>query len=163
VSNGEREKGDDFGLNKVIVQSALALKHFGKQPTIVVNNAGWTYSQKPTMEVTDEEFDQVFNVNVKAIFLSYRVMVPIMKEAGGGSFISISSTAALRPRPKLTWCTSFTSLSSSSGTDSAFPFVMTDNATKGAVSVASKSMALEHAADNIRFNSVCPVAGNTPL
>lgn len=56
------------------------------------------------MDVTDEEFDQVFNINVKAIFLSYRVLVPIMKEAGGGSFISISSTAALRPRPKLTWC-----------------------------------------------------------
>lgn len=109
---------------------------------IVVNNAGTTYRNKPTLEVTEADFDQVFNVNVKGIFLSVNTIVPYFIERGkGGTFIQISSTAALRPRPGLTWY----------------------NATKGAVSTASKSLAIEYGKHNIRFNCVCPVAGDTPL
>lgn len=85
-------------------QTARAFEAFKKHPTIVVNNAGWTYSQKPSSQVTSEEFDKVFDINVKGVFLSYQTLVPIMQANGGGSFISISSTAALRPRPMLTWC-----------------------------------------------------------
>lgn len=119
----------------------VAVKSFGGL-NIVVNNAGTTYRNKPTLEVTEKEFDLVFNVNVKGIYLSFATIIPFMIEQGtGGSFIQISSTAALRPRPKLTWY----------------------NATKGAVSIASKSMAIEHGPDNIRFNCICPVAGDTPL
>ncbi|PWN52368.1 NAD(P)-binding protein [Violaceomyces palustris] len=119
----------------------VAAEKFGSSPTVVVNNAGWTYSQKPTLDLTEEEFDKVFEINVKSIFISFRELIPIMQRAGGGSFINISSTAAIRPRPRLTWY----------------------NATKGAVSTASKAMAIEHAKDKIRFNCVNPVAGNTPL
>lgn len=118
-----------------------AVKNFGGLH-VVVNNAGTTYRNKPTMEVTPEEFDLVFNVNVKGIYLSFATIVPyFIKQGSGGAFIQISSTAALRPRPNLTWY----------------------NATKGAVSTASKSMAIEHGPDNIRFNCICPVAGDTPL
>lgn len=71
---------------------------------VVVNNAGWTYMAKPTTEVTESEFDRVFNVNVKSIYMSTDVIIPYFKKRGkGGSFITISSTAALRPRPNLTW------------------------------------------------------------
>jgi 3-oxoacyl-[acyl-carrier protein] reductase len=109
---------------------------------IVVNNAGVTYANKPTLEVTEKDFDKVFNVNVKAIYISASVILPhFIKQGTGGTFIQTSSTAALRPRPGLTWY----------------------NATKGAVSIASKSMAVEYGPYNVRFNCVCPVAGDTPL
>ncbi|KAK5690824.1 hypothetical protein LTR97_011985 [Elasticomyces elasticus] len=102
----------------------------------VVNNAGWTYANKSTNDVTDEEFDKVFAVNVKAIFYSASVVVPYMQKKGnGGSFVTIASTAGIRPRGGLTWY----------------------NSTKAAVINATKSMAVEYAKDNIRFNNVCPV------
>ena len=93
---------------------------------------------QPTNEVTDEDFDKVFTVNVKSIYYSANVIVPYMQKKGnGGSFVSIASTAGIRPRPGLTWY----------------------NASKAAVINATKTMAVEYAKDKIRFNSVCPVVG----
>jgi len=110
---------------------------FGKLD-VVINNAGTTYRNKPTNEVTDEDFDKVFNVNVKSIYYSANVIVPYMQKKGnGGSFVSIASTAGIRPRPGLTWY----------------------NASKAAVINATKTMAVEFAKDKIRFNNVCPVVG----
>lgn len=115
---------------------------FHQTPTICINNAGWTYSNKSTLTVTEEEFDKVFNVNAKSFFISVNVLVPIMQKAGkGGVFVQIASTAGVRPRPNLTWY----------------------NASKAAVIAANKSMALEFAKDKIRFNCVNPVAGVTPM
>ncbi|KAI6849275.1 hypothetical protein KC367_g5632 [Hortaea werneckii] len=110
---------------------------------IVVNNAGTTYANKPTTEVTEADFDKVFDVNVKSIYHSTMTIVPYMKsKALGGSFVNIASTAGIRPRPGLTWY----------------------NASKAAVITATKTMAVEYASDNIRFNSVCPVVSlNTGL
>jgi NAD(P)-dependent dehydrogenase (short-subunit alcohol dehydrogenase family) len=86
--------------------------------------------------VTDEDFDLVFSVNVKSIYYSANVIVPLMQEKkNGGCFISIASTAGIRPRPGLTWY----------------------NASKAAVINATKTMAVEYAPDKIRFTSVCPV------
>lgn len=70
---------------------------------ILVNNAGTTYNNKPTLDVTTEEFDKVFNVNVRSIFWSIKAVVPIMQKAGGGSIINISSIGSVRPRPGLVW------------------------------------------------------------
>lgn len=93
---------------------------------------------QPTAEVTDEDFDKVFAVNVKSIYYSSAVIVPIIQKKGnGGSFISVASTAGIRPRPGLTWY----------------------NASKAAVINATKTMGVEYAKDNIRFNSICPVVG----
>ncbi len=108
---------------------------------ILVNNAGYTYANKPMLEVTDEEFDRVFAVNVKAVFLACRYAAPRIAKRGGGSIINTASTAALRPRPGLTWY----------------------NASKGAVVTATKSMALEFAEWKIRVNALCPVLGKTGL
>ncbi|TKA35933.1 hypothetical protein B0A54_12157 [Friedmanniomyces endolithicus] len=113
----------------------FAHEKFGRLDA-VVNNAGWTYANKSTLEVTDAEFDKVFAVNVKAIYYSANAVVPYMQKQGqGGSFVTIASTAGIRPRGGLTWY----------------------NATKAAVINATKSMAVEYAKDNIRFNNVCPV------
>lgn len=109
---------------------------------IVVNNAGATYPNKPTGTVTDKDFDLVMNVNVKSIYLSSNVIVPYFIDNNRpGVFIQVSSTAAIRPRPGLTWY----------------------NASKAAVSIASKTMAVEYGPKKIRFNSVCPVVGSTGM
>jgi 3-oxoacyl-[acyl-carrier protein] reductase len=110
-------------------------------PDILVNNAGTTHRNKPLMDVTEDEFDRVFRVNVKSIFHAVRTVAPLMRAQGGGVILNVSSTAALRPRPGLTWY----------------------NASKGAASLATKSLALELAPWKIRVNALCPVMGATGL
>ena len=118
----------------------LAVEKFGSLD-VVVNNAGWTYRNKPLLEVSEAEFDKAFAINVKSIFLMTNACVPVMKKQGSGRIINIGSTAGVRPRPGLTWY----------------------NATKGAVNLMSKSMAVELAPDGIRVNCVAPVIGETGL
>jgi 3-oxoacyl-[acyl-carrier protein] reductase len=108
---------------------------------VVVNNAGITHSNTSMLEVDEATFDRVFAVNVKSIYWSALCAVPVLRRQGGGSIINIASTAALRPRPGLTWY----------------------NGSKGAVVTISKSMAVELAPDNIRVNAICPVIGETGL
>ncbi|MDP3257683.1 MAG: SDR family oxidoreductase [Bosea sp. (in: a-proteobacteria)] len=108
---------------------------------IVVNNAGTTHRNMPMTEVTEEEFDRLFAVNVKSIYLMAKATVPHFREHGGGVILNIGSTAGVRPRPGLTWY----------------------NGSKGAVNLLSKSMAVELAPDRIRVNAIAPVAGETPL
>ena len=119
---------------------ARAVKSFGRLD-IVVNNAGWTFRNKPMLEVTEEEFDRVFAINVKSIYLMANAAIPVMRAQGGGRIINIGSTAGVRPRPGLTWY----------------------NASKGAVNLVSKSMAVELAPDGIRVNCIAPVIGATGL
>jgi 3-oxoacyl-[acyl-carrier protein] reductase len=102
---------------------------------IVVNNAGWTHRNKPYLEVTEAEFDRVYAVNVKSIYLSAQHAVPVFRKRGRGCFVNIASTAGVRPRPGLT----------------------VYNSSKGAVIVMSKSMAGEFGPDRIRVNCVNPV------
>ncbi len=110
-------------------------------PDILVNNAGTTHKNGPILDVTEEMFDRVFRVNVKSIFFFVREIAPVMRDAGGGVILNIGSTAGLRPRPGLTWY----------------------NASKGAVNLVSKSLAVELAPWKIRVNSICPVMGATGL
>jgi 3-oxoacyl-[acyl-carrier protein] reductase len=117
-----------------------AIEAFGRVD-IVVNNAGTTHRNKPIMEVEEAEFDRIFAVNVKSILLTAQAFVPHMRSHGGGALINVGSTAALRPRPGLT----------------------VYNASKGAVHVMTKSMAVELAPDKIRVCALAPVAGETPL
>jgi len=107
----------------------------------VVNNAGISHHNKPMLDVTEDEFDRVFAVNVKSIYNMTHAIVPLMRAEGGGNILNIGSTAGIRPRPGLTWY----------------------NASKGAVNLLSKSMAVELAPDRIRVNALAPVAGETPL
>jgi 3-oxoacyl-[acyl-carrier protein] reductase len=117
-----------------------ANKAFGRVD-IVVNNAGTSHRNRPMLEVDEAEFDRVFAVNVKSIFLMAHALIPHMRTNGDGVVINIGSTAGLRPRPGLTWY----------------------NATKGAVHLMTKSMAVELAPDKIRVCALAPVAGETPL
>ncbi len=119
---------------------AAALDHAGRLD-IVVNNAGWTHRNKPLLEVTEEEFDRVYAINVKSIYHMTSIVVPRMTEQGGGVMINIGSVAGIRPRPGLTWY----------------------NSTKGAVNLLTRSLAVELAPRKIRVNCVAPVMGATGL
>jgi 3-oxoacyl-[acyl-carrier protein] reductase len=123
---GDVTKGADW---------AKLVREAGEDLSVVVNNAGWTHRNKPYLEVTEAEFDRVYAVNVKSIYLSAQHVVPLFRKRGGGCFVNIASTAGVRPRPGLT----------------------VYNSSKGAVITMSKSMAGEFGPDKIRVNCVNPV------
>ena len=123
---GDVTKGADW---------AKLVREAGDRLEIVVNNAGWTHRNKPYLEVTEAEFDKVYAVNVKSIYLSAMHAVPVFRKRGGGCFVNVASTAGIRPRPGLT----------------------VYNSSKGAVINMSKSMAGEFGPDRIRVNCVNPV------
>jgi NAD(P)-dependent dehydrogenase (short-subunit alcohol dehydrogenase family) len=82
---------------------AAAQEKFGRCD-ILVNNAGWSYVNKATAEVTEEEFERVFDVNVKGVYLGCQAWVGQAIERGeGGVVINIASVGATRPRPGLVW------------------------------------------------------------
>ena len=108
---------------------------------ILVNNAGVTHLPTPMEDVSEEEFDRVFAVNMKSVYLTARHLVPHFKATGAAAILNIASTAGLSPRPKLNWY----------------------NASKGWMVTATKTMAVELAPNGIRVNALCPVAGETPL
>ena len=123
---------------KRMIQSA---KDLGGGLDILVNNAGYSHRNKQFSDVTDEEFDKVYDVNVKAVFIAIQEALPVLRERGGGCIINTSSTAALRPRPGLAvYCSS-----------------------KGAVSNLTKALAVELAPDKVRVNAICPVIGETGM
>ena len=117
-----------------------ALDEFGGLD-VVVNNAGTTHRNQPMLDVSEEQFDRIYRVNVKSLFLTARHAVPHFRKQKRGAFITIASNAGVRPRPGLTWY----------------------NGSKGAAIVTSRSMAAELAPDNIRVNVINPVAGETAM
>ncbi len=108
---------------------------------ILVNNAGTTHRNRPMTEVSEEEYERIFAVNVKSVFLSARHVVPLMKEQGHGIILNVASTAGVRPRPGLVWYST----------------------SKGAMMTATKAMAIELAPEKIRVNAINPVAGETGM
>src|SRR5262245_57623788 len=118
----------------------FTLDQFGGLTT-VVNNAGTTHRNQPMLNVSEEQFDRIYAVNVKSIFHSAHHCVPYFRQKGGGVFINIASTAGVRPRPGLTWY----------------------NGSKGAAIMTGRSMAAELAPDRIRGCTINPVAGETAL
>ena len=117
-----------------------AQKTFGV-PDIVVNNAGITHLPQTMENVTEDDFDRVFAVNCKSVYLTARAFLPGMKSRGSGVFLNVASTAGVSPRPRLNWY----------------------NASKGWMITATRAMAVELAPEGIRVNALNPVAGETPL
>ncbi len=146
-----RAAADGIGDNAIFVRCDVAkrsdidaavaatLKSFGALD-ILVNNAGVSHVNKGVLDISEAEFDRVFAVNVKGVFLFSQAVVPAMRQRGG-VIVNIGSTAGLRPRPGL----------------SAY------NATKGAVHNLTKTLAVELAPDKIRVCAIAPVATDTPL
>ncbi len=131
----------DVSRRDEVAAAVRAMTAAGGRVDAYVNNAGVTHRNQSLLEVSEEWFDRIFAVNVKALYLSALELVPVFRAQGGGVVVNVASTAGIRPRPGLT----------------------VYNASKAAAILFSKSMAVEFAPDNIRVNAVCPVAGDTPL
>ena len=108
---------------------------------ILVNNAGVAHLPQPLEGLPEDDFDRILAVNVKAIYLAAKEVVPRFKAQKHGVILNIASTAGVSPRPRLTWY----------------------NASKGWVITATRSMAVELAPFGIRVVALNPVAGETPL
>ena len=119
---------------------AATLKAFGKID-ILINNAGTTHLPAPMEDVTEDDFDKVFAVNCKSVYLTAKHIVPLMKAQGSGAILNVASTAGVSPRPRLNWY----------------------NASKGWMNNATKGMAVELAPEGVRVNALNPVAGDTPM
>jgi len=107
---------------------------------ILVNNAG-IIRRATVLETTEAEWDQVMAVNVKSIFLLSKYAIPVMEQAGGGVIINTASGWGLTGgRRAAAYC-----------------------ASKGAVVLLTKAMALDHGEQNIRVNCICPGDTDTPM
>ena len=117
-----------------------AEKQFGPLD-ILVNNAGVSHVPTPTEDVSEDDFDRIVAVNMKAIYLAAKEVVPRFKSRRRGVILNMASTAGVSPRPRLSWY----------------------NASKGWVITATRSLAVELAPFGIRVVALNPVAGETPL
>ena len=119
----------------------VTIEKFGRLD-IFIQNAAIGMKPKSLIETSEEEFDILFRVNVKSVFLGAKRVIPVLINQGdGGVILNVVSTAAIRPRPGLT----------------------VYNSTKGALIPMTKALALEVADYGIRVNGICPVAGETPM
>jgi NAD(P)-dependent dehydrogenase (short-subunit alcohol dehydrogenase family) len=107
---------------------------------VLVNNAGVVH-RATILETSEADWDRVMEVNVKAIYLLSREVIPLMVERGGGSIINMASGWGLAAGPRAAaYC-----------------------ASKGAVVQLTKGMAIDHAPDGVRVNCVCPGDVDTPM
>ena len=123
---------------KAMVEAAVA--RFGGLD-ILVNNAGMGHLPQPLESLSEDEFDRILAVNVKAIYLAAKEVVPRFKTQRSGVILNIASTAGVSPRPRLAWY----------------------NASKGWVITATRAMAVELAPFGVRVVALNPVAGETPM
>ena len=123
-----------------------AVQHFGRID-ILINNAGVSHLPQALEDVSEDDFDRIAAINIKAIYLGMREVVPLLKGNAAGAngirgvVLNIASTAGVSPRPRLSWY----------------------NASKGWVITATRACAVELAPFGIRVNALNPVAGETPL
>jgi NAD(P)-dependent dehydrogenase (short-subunit alcohol dehydrogenase family) len=115
------------------------LEQFGRLD-ILFNNAG-IIRRADVVGTTEEEWDRVLAVNLKSIFLMSKYAVPLMAQAGGGAIINTSSGWGMKGGPQaVSYC-----------------------ASKGAVVNMTRAMAIDHGAQNIRVNCICPGDVDTPM
>lgn len=131
---------DVSAAESVDAMARAALAAFGTLD-ILVNNAGVSHLPAPMEAISEADFDRVVAVNIKSVYLTARALVPHMKANKRGAILNVASTAAVSPRPRLSWY----------------------NASKGWMVTATKSMAVELAPLGVRVNAINPVAGETPL
>ena len=118
---------------------AVTINQF-KSVTVLVNNAG-VLLPGTAESLSEEDFDQTYSVNVRGLWLLSRAVLPHMRAAGGGSIIHVGSVlSTLGARNRVAYA-----------------------ASKGAVAAMTRAMALDHAAENIRVNCICPGIVETEL
>lgn len=118
---------------------AAAAERFGRLDTVVCA-AGIT-SRSPISDLDEDEFDRVIAVNLKGVYTIVRAALPPLRDAGGGTIVTVGSEMAF----------------------AADPQAPVYNASKGAVVMFSKAVAVDLITDNIRVNCACPGMTATPL
>ena len=108
---------------------------------ILVNNAGTTHRNKPALQVSEEEFDRVYKVNVKSLFWAAQAVLPGFVAQGSGCIVNVASTTGVRPGPGLAWY----------------------SGSKAAMINLTKGLALEFARSGVRINAVNPMIGETAM
>ena len=108
---------------------------------VLVNCAGMGQRPKPIEETSDAEFDRIFSINVRSVFLMIRAALPYLAESSEPVIVNIASNISIRPRPGYAAYT----------------------ASKGAVATLTRSLAIELAPRNIRVVALCPAASDTPM
>ena len=115
-------------------------KVFGRLD-ILVNNAGTTHRNKPALQVSEDEFDRVYKVNVKSLFWAAQSVLPGFVAQGSGCIVNVASTTGVRPGPGLVWY----------------------SGSKAAMINLTKGLALEFARSGVRINAVNPMIGETAM
>ena len=110
-------------------------------PTILVNSAGRVGQGGPIDETDEAEWERLFDVNVKGTYLAVKVFGPGMRQTRRGAIVNLASTAGLVGSQAL----------------GAY------SASKGAVVLMTRSLALSYAPDGVRVNCVCPGSIETPM
>ena len=109
-------------------------------PDVLVNNAGVLHIGTAE-QITEEQWDQTFNVNVRGLWRMSRAVLPSMRKAGGGSIVNVASVLGINgARLRAAYA-----------------------ASKGAVVLLTKCMAIDHGPDKIRVNAICPSFVETDL
>lgn len=118
---------------------AFALEIYGGLD-ILVNAAGiQTYGT--VVDTPEEVWDETLAVNLKSIYLMAKYAIPAMRQRGGGAIVNVSSVQALASEQRVAaYC-----------------------ASKGGINALTRSMAVDHALENIRVNAVCPGTVDTPM
>jgi NAD(P)-dependent dehydrogenase (short-subunit alcohol dehydrogenase family) len=141
------EQGHEAVFARVDVSSETAVKQMAEDTVarwgridILFNNAG-VVLVKPLEETTEDEWDRLMSINVKAAFLAIKHVVPHMRRSGGGAILNTGSIA---------------SFTGQLGTP-------VYSASKGAIALLTKSLALDYGRDHIRVNCLCPGITDTPM
>jgi NAD(P)-dependent dehydrogenase (short-subunit alcohol dehydrogenase family) len=122
---------------RALIEKAVAA--YGRLD-VLVNNAGVELAKKVT-DTGEAEWDRLMNVNLKGVFLCSKAAIPVMQRQGGGVIVNVASELGLVGGSEIAaYC-----------------------ASKGGVVQLTKAMAIDHAADGIRVNCVCPGPVSTPL
>ncbi len=115
-------------------------KTFTDNLSALVNNAAIQIT-KPLLETSAEEWDQVMAHNLRSVFLGVKLAYPLLKNAGGGAVVNVSSVHAIQTSAN----------------------IASYAASKGGLLALTRAMAIEFAGDNIRVNAILPGAVNTPM
>ena len=108
---------------------------------VLVNNAGISAGDALYLhEVSEENWDRIFDINAKGVFFCCKYVLPVMMENGGGSIVNIASAAAVGMAPRAAYA-----------------------ASKGAVASLTRSLAFQYGSYNIRVNAICPGPVETPM
>ena len=143
--------GEDFPANGLFIQSEIShpesmeaifqqVQAFSETLDALVNNAAVQVA-KPLIETSVEEWDMVIANNLRPAFLLSKLAYPLLKMAGGGAIVNVSSVHAVQTSANI----------------AAYA------ASKGGLLALTRAMAIEFAGDNIRVNAILPGAVDTPM